>query len=68
MRAVASNDGAIRTKEVPGLNVYGNVPHTEQSSDTDNDTEAEHGNQRNALAEGDLDGCEVFRRPKEDED
>jgi hypothetical protein len=65
---VPSDEGAIRTKEVPGTDVDRNVPYATQPSNADDDTETKHGDQGNALANRDLDGREVFRRPKEDED
>jgi hypothetical protein len=60
--------GQELTQKVPGLDVDGDVPHAEQAGDTNDDTETEHGNQGNALAKGDLDGCEVFGGPEENED
>jgi hypothetical protein len=64
---VASDGRAIHTEEVPGLGINRNVPHAEQSSNTDNDPETEHGDQGNALTDRDLNICEVFCWPQEDE-
>jgi hypothetical protein len=68
MRAVPSDERTIRTEEVPGTDVDRNVPYATQSSNADDDAETKHGDQNNALADRDLDGCEVFSRPKEYED
>jgi hypothetical protein len=58
----------IRTKEVPRTDIYRDVPHATQSGDADDDPKTEHGDQSNSLAQGNLNGCEVFCRPKEDQD
>jgi hypothetical protein len=60
--------GQALTQKVPGLDVDGDVPHAEQAGDANDDAETEHGDQGDALAERDLDGCEVFGGPEEDED
>jgi hypothetical protein len=65
---MSSNNGRIRTEEVPGADVDRNVPYATQSSDADEDAKTKHGNQSNALTDRDLNGCEVFCRPKEYED
>jgi hypothetical protein len=64
---IDGNAGAEHTEEVPRCDVDRYIPHPAHSSDADDDAKTKHGYQGYALADRNLDRCEVLRWPKEDE-